>query len=163
MDYYLDTEFNGFGGDLISLALVREDGRGLYTLYAQEPPYTDWVKQNVLPYLYDFPAGVYPIEAKRSTGSSIGARERCPTTASCLQEFFKGDPSPHVISDWPDDIKYLCQELITGPGRMIEVPHITFEVLRVDAWPFIPEARQHNAYWDALALKAKAEEIKQKE
>lgn len=27
MKYFLDTEFDGFGGDLISLALVCEDGQ----------------------------------------------------------------------------------------------------------------------------------------
>jgi hypothetical protein len=65
-----------------------------------------------------------------------------------------------VISDWPDDIKYFCQELITGPGKMVDIPGITFEVVRVDAWPNkIPGALQHNAYWDAIALKMKCEQI----
>lgn len=30
MRYYLDTEFNGRGGQLLSLALVREDGESIY-------------------------------------------------------------------------------------------------------------------------------------
>jgi hypothetical protein len=37
---------------------------------------------------------------------------------------------------------------------MIDVAGLTMEVIRVDAWPNeIPNAIQHNAYWDAFALK----------
>ena len=38
MRYYLDTEFNGFGGALLSLALVPDDGEEFYvTLECAEP------------------------------------------------------------------------------------------------------------------------------
>lgn len=45
----------------------------------------------------------------------------------------------------------------TGPGTMIEVrPSIKFEMHRVDAYPTtLPGAIQHNAYWDAMALRHK--------
>gem|GEM_PF-4079500 len=33
--YFLDTEFNGFGGALISLALVSEAGPSLYLIYGE--------------------------------------------------------------------------------------------------------------------------------
>ncbi len=37
MRYYIDTEFNGTGGQLLSLALVREDGLSFYeVLHAHE-------------------------------------------------------------------------------------------------------------------------------
>lgn len=49
MRYFLDTEFNGFGGGLISLALVREDGLPFYAIMhpdympipTHEAPFTD--------------------------------------------------------------------------------------------------------------------------
>lgn len=145
MKYYLDCEFNGFKGDLLSMALIREDG---HTFYATRPILTrcdPWVVENVIPILYDMPCGP-------ETPGVIAFR--VPHFGPYLQKFFSGDDAPHVICDWPDDIKYLCQELITGPGEMVEVPAISFEVVRVDAYPSaLPAAVQHNAWWDAQALK----------
>lgn len=55
MKYYLDTEFNEDGCtiDLISLALVCEDGRELYVLNREAELHrvNDWVRENVLPQL----------------------------------------------------------------------------------------------------------------
>jgi hypothetical protein len=48
MNYFLGTEFNGFGGALISLALVREDGAEFYAATACANP-RSWVKENVIP------------------------------------------------------------------------------------------------------------------
>jgi hypothetical protein len=167
MKYYLDTEFDSFGGDLISMGLVREDGVGLYLLYPELPTYTDWVAENVVPVLCNVPAEVGLNLAnwsdQRDPSVNLGPEGyHMPTSANYLQQLFEGDKAPHVISDWPDDIKYFCQELITGPGTMIDIPGITFEVVRVDSWPNeIPGAIQHNAYWDALALKLKCEQVAQ--
>ena len=46
MRYYLDCEFDGFGGPLMSLALVREDGQGVnyvFPMAVADP----WVAANV--------------------------------------------------------------------------------------------------------------------
>ena len=43
MRYFLDTEFNGFGGELLSLALVREDGASIYLLYTVPGNIARWV------------------------------------------------------------------------------------------------------------------------
>ncbi len=153
MRYYLDTEFDGFGGDLMSLALVREDGPSLYAIcsaYAKD----DWVKANVVPILSDVPRdaeiqGWYDAREARGFKYHMWLGED-------VAEFMKGDPSPHIVADWPDDIRYLCGLLITGPGEMVNIPHLTFEVARVDAYPTtLPGAVQHNAWWDAMALRAK--------
>lgn len=160
MDYFLDTEFNSYGGKLISLGLVRQDGKGLYLVYPRLPTYTPWVNRNVMPHLFNLPAGVYPVEATWSDSMHRSLATVANATGPLLQEFFKDDPAPHVITDWPDDIKYFCEELIIGPGLMINIPRISFEVKRIDAWPFAMEgAQQHNAYWDALALKAKCDQL----
>ena len=37
---------------------------------------------------------------------------------------------------------------------MVNIPHLSFEVHRVDAYPTaLPGAVQHNAWWDAMALR----------
>jgi hypothetical protein len=74
-----------------------------------------------------------------------------------LKRYFSYDHGmPHVIVDWPDDIRYLCQSLITGPGTMVNVQRLVFDMIRVDAYPTtLPGAVQHNAWWDAMALKRK--------
>jgi hypothetical protein len=153
VNYYCDFEFNGFQGRPISLGLVREDGESLYLLYPKLFKYTKWVDENVLPHLHSTPDDV-AIYLTCSSASIVSTKY--PPVATFLEQFFAGDPNPHVITDWPDDIKYLTEELIVGPGKMINIPRISFEVMRVDAWPnTIPEAVQHNAYWDAVALKEK--------
>lgn len=61
--------------------------------------------------------------------------------------------SPTLFADWPDDIRYFCQALITAPGEMVNIPRLTFHIVRVDAYPTTLEgAVQHNALWDARAL-----------
>ena len=55
MKYFLDTEFNEDGRtiDLISIALVCEDGREFYAINrdAELHRVNDWVRKNVLPHL----------------------------------------------------------------------------------------------------------------
>lgn len=140
MKYYLDTEFDGFGGPLISLALVREDGYSLYLIY-RELALEKWVADNVLPILRSVPGKVYPLVVDHATG------------ARCIAEYFGGDV-PDIITDWPDDVRYLCHAIITGPGQMAKIDGLRFDIRRVDAYPStLSGAIQHNAWWDAMALR----------
>jgi hypothetical protein len=142
MKYYLDTEFNGFNGELISLALVREDGESLYLVNENinDMAFHPWVRDNVLPVINDSPC--LPI---------MGTLKTFPYY---LANFFKGDANPVIITDWPDDIKYMCQSVITKPGEMVAIPQLSFHMVRVDAYPTNLEgAIQHNAMWDAMALR----------
>jgi len=152
MRYFLDTEFDGPRGPLLSIALVREDGVSLYLIksaYAKD----EWVKENVLPVMYDHGMFEHEIQGWYNNRSEPGFKYyQC--LGEDIAEFLKNDPHPHVISDWPDDIRYMCDELVTGPGEMVNIPAITFEVRRVDAYPTtLPGAIQHNAWWDAMALR----------
>ena len=148
MKYYLDCEFNGKGGELISLALVREDGASLYAVSGCRDP-IDWVAENVLPKLEDCPVNSVHVGA---LGFTYGKE---------IAKFLGGDPEPVIIADWPDDIKYLCESLIDGSlywsvegGPMDDLPSLTFCAARVDAYPTKLEgAVQHNAWWDAMALR----------
>lgn len=146
MRYYIDTEFDGYRGPLISMALVREDGRSLYfvimeaELRAKDP----WVIANVLPILKDSPEPPWMCTLR-------GA-------ADILADFLEGDRAPCIVADWPDDIRHFCDVAHYAPGEMINVPGLRFEVRRVDAYPTtLPGAVQHNAWWDAAALREKVE------
>lgn len=141
MKYYLDTEFDGFGGKLLSLALVREDGPSVYFVFPTAVmAVTDpWVAENVVPILWDCPEG-----------SESSPKEAATTVA----QFLKSDINPVIITDWPADIRYFC-ELIEFPmGQMAPIASLKFELHRVDAYPSgLPGAVQHNAWWDAMALR----------
>jgi hypothetical protein len=140
--YYLDTEFNGFGGGLISLALVRQDGASLYLVYDLPHPIDSWVERHVLPKLMSVPASVQAVRV----GQVAGAR--------ALGAFLKGDPDPDVIADWPDDIRLFCGALMLGPGSTVLLERLTFEILRVEPYPTDLEGVvEHNAWWDAMALR----------
>lgn len=142
MKYYLDCEFDGMGGSLLSMAMVCEDGREMYYvntmgLYAKDP----WVAQNVLPIM----------DSDKAT--LVGGIDRL---SGHIGEFLAGDANPEIIADWPDDFTYFCPAVLTGPGTMIDVPTLTLRVIRVDAYPTELEgAVQHNALWDARALRHK--------
>lgn len=139
MRYFLDTEFNEFGGDLISLALVGENGGELYLSTDCAKPGA-WVKENVLPIVKC--AGADPIEiAPDQFGHAI-------------RMFLHDDKLPTIIADWPDDIKYFCQAIVTAPGQMVSIPRLQFQMIRIDAYPSdLQGAVQHNALWDARALR----------
>lgn len=140
MNFYLDTEFDGPGGALISLALVGEDGSEFYWAIGPDEGWVSdaWVKENVLPIL-----------------NVDGAR---PTIrhglSDALARYLVRADRAHVVADWPDDVAYFARALITGPGVRIDTPPLTFEVVRVDAYPTrLSGAVQHNALWDARALR----------
>lgn len=148
MIYTIDTEFDGFGGDLLSLALVREDGESLYLIYPQPKKYRDsWVAEHVAPILWSIPSPI-PGMVYEVKNTKEGARK--------LHSFLKDDNEIQIVADWPDDISYFCKSIITGPGLMIGLNSIVFELCRVDAYPTkLKGAIQHNAWWDAKALMEK--------
>ena len=147
MKYYLDTEFNGLGGDLISLALVGDNDKELYLSLTSclHKEADSWVAENVLKVL-NIPSAkanfIHPI--------NIG---------NYIANFLKGDTNPIIIADWPDDIAYFCKALLTGPGQMVDIKKLKFGLIRIDAYPTtLPNAVQHNALWDARALRHKCED-----
>src|SRR5215204_5037452 len=89
LDIVLDAEFNGFGGGLISIALVCEDGQEWYEVAEIPAEPHPFVAQHVLPVLRKEPIG----------------RDRF---AQSLAAFLVSVPEPVIIADWPDDIRCLC-------------------------------------------------------
>jgi hypothetical protein len=139
MRYFLDTEFNGFGGQLISLALVPEylSFPSLYLVAPCKDP-GPWVAENVIPILSAAKSKKVPLDR---FGKEIA-------------RFLSNESHPIIVADWPDDIRYFCECLITKPGEMVNIPSLTFQMIRVDAYPTtVVGAVRHNAYWDAMALR----------
>ena len=130
MRFFLDCEFNSMGGELISMALVADDGSWWYTAVPVGAIIDPWVAEHVIPVLDITPI---PYEFMQST----------------LEAFLSKFDTAHIVADWPDDIAYFSKALITGPGTRIDTPPLTMEVLRIDA----PSARPHNALWDARGIR----------
>lgn len=128
---YIDTEFNGFGGQLISLALVSESGEEFYeVLECNEVPHP-WVAEHVVPFLEKEPVDRGTFQNK-------------------LQHFLYGYRKIKIVADWPDDIKYFCESLIVSPGVAISHPPIEFVLDRTLS---SGESRvPHNALHDARAI-----------
>jgi hypothetical protein len=143
MRYFLDTEFNGFGGELISLALVPEHGdQEFYALLELPEALHPWVERHVVPYLNAVPQSV-----QHGTMSRLEA-------ANALVDYFTGDPQPVIVADWPDDIAYFCSLIITGPGDMVPIGSLTFEFVSSPGFSTAAISRvPHNALHDARALR----------
>lgn len=143
MLYCLDCEFNGFGGELISLALSGEAGE-LYLVRPEDELNAmdahDWVAEHVLPFL--------SLSDARPTVVPLAKFGRA------IQSFLASDPAPTVVADWPEDLMHLMQCLIIAPGQMVKIPDLTLRLLHASAYPSeITDAVQHNALWDARALR----------
>lgn len=148
MRYYLDTEFDG--KFLLSVGIISENGRTFYAVLDRDIVTTDWVTNNVLPILHDVPEGSINHYHKSLRPDKL---------PEALYDFLLGDEEIHFVTDWPTDVAFIANALITGPGTMIAIPRVAFEVVRVDAYPtIIFGAVQHNAFWDAVALRAKLAE-----
>ena len=127
---YIDTEFNGFNGRLISMALVAEDGNEFYEVLECRNP-VEWVAINVMPFLGKEPVDVHIFQSK-------------------LQQFLHQYKSIELIADWPEDIKHFCNALITGPGNCLNHPPITMSIQQdlSSSESKLP----HNALYDARAI-----------
>jgi hypothetical protein len=130
MRIWIDTEFNEFKGELISMALVDEEGNEWYESLGCENP-GPWVAEHVMPFI-----GIEPIWIRTFQARLVMA----------LVQY----DSVHIVADWPEDIAHFCNALIVGPGLRIDTPPLTMEVRRdLDAVSAIP----HNALEDAKAMR----------
>ena len=142
MRYFLDTEYNGWGGALLSLALVPEDGAELYLTLDWSGPLEPWVEKNVLPYL-DMVAA-----------SLVSPRMSRADAARTIAHYLAGDPEPLIVADWPEDIALFNALLVTGPGVMAEVPGLKFEFVPLTGFSTAANSKvPHNALHDARALR----------
>ncbi len=137
MRNFLDTEFNGFGGELISIALVPEDENiaPFYEAITCEKP-TAWVVANAIPVL----------QVTQKTRSEV---------ANLFSLYLTNDPDPLLVADWPEDIAHAANLLVTGPGRMKPIRTLRFELADPELFSAGSESETpHNALSDARHLRA---------
>lgn len=147
MRYFLDTEFNGFKGELLSIALAAEDGREIYIQLPRSPNdlLDPWVAKNVMPFM----AGTKDVMLKPSKPVQH------KTATMLLGMFLASDPNPLIIADWPEDLAHFSSLLILEPGKMFPLPQV--QMIYMDMPEFdsaVMSEVPHNALADARALRA---------
>jgi hypothetical protein len=140
MKLFLDTEFNGFGGQLISLALVPEnsDYPEFYKELEIHEAVHPWVKEHVIPSLI---TGLVPTTMEKFRKDLANYLNTISMSSGEELE---------IVADWPDDIRYMCESLISGPGTRYSMPNLTFRLdFNIDYVSEIP----HNALHDAKGIR----------
>jgi hypothetical protein len=136
MRFFLDTEFNGFGGKLMSMALVPENliTPEFYCEIEVKDQLDPWVQTNVAPHMFLVPVSYSEFQL-------------------ALSRYLLNIEYDEIIivADWPDDIRYFCEAMITGPGERIIMPtNIKFELdFSIKYESLVP----HNALHDARAIR----------
>ena len=130
---FLDTEFNGFGGELISMALVSEFDHEWYQVRKMTSAPEEWVSENVIPKLDKLPLESH--EFRASFHAFISRFDGCI-----------------VIADWPADFEHFCN-LLTGVGADagFSIP-LECSMLLIRGGEIYPD-NPHNALSDARALR----------
>ena len=150
MRYYIDCEFDGHNGPLLQMACVRENGVSMVCTVAVETVYDPWVIENVVPVKDAHEGFVDGITGEGIDLYEVGNAMRWPIDDAT-------DKHPVIIADSPVDIARFCKAISTGKDggwASVDYPSMTFEVHNVDSYPTDLEgAVQHNAYWDAMALR----------
>lgn len=140
---YLDTEFNGFGGALMSVALVPQDPAlaTFYAVVAISEPVDPWVAQHVVPNLWDEPLSRDLVSAD-------------------IAGYIRSFDTPVIIADWPTDFEHLLSLLITGPGSMQALPDLQMDFMNLHGFNTADHSRvPHNALEDARALRDHCESM----
>jgi hypothetical protein len=130
---FLDSEFNEFGGELISMALVDEKRDFWYQVAAIPEKPGAFVAEHVLPKLDKAPIGAEAFSLS-------------------LQTFLFHYPKCEIIADWPADFEHLCTAMsgmgMRGGWRLpIEC------TMRLVVTPELHPVSPHNALSDAFALR----------
>ena len=143
MRYFLDTEYNGFGGQLLSLALVPEDGsEEFYVTLECDSPLDPWVERHVVPYLDMVPD---PLQ---------GPRLPRRAAAEALANWLAPDEAPDIVADWPEDLAQFAMLLVTGPGLMLPVPPLSLHFVPLHGFSTAANSVvPHNALHDARSLR----------
>lgn len=133
MKLFLDCEFNGFGGELISMALVDENEKYFYEVLPCMNP-TSWLFNNVIPIL-----NKQAIDLKKFKKN--------------LFNFLNHYETIHIVADWPEDFSLFLTTLMLQQGVCMTTPKLTMELWESDTNLTIDSEIPHNALQDAFALK----------
>lgn len=107
MNIYLDTEYSGFGGEPISMALVAECGEEWNCVLPRPEP-VKRVKQHVMPVVNKRVSSRDPQVARHRLSMSLGR---------WLRQF----SHVHITADYPADFQLFCQALLLGRGCVLSM------------------------------------------
>lgn len=137
MKLYLDCEFNGFGGDLLSMALVAEDGREWYGVLPEPWVWNEWVFDNVFPV----------IDAVEPTIKAQSEEEFRVSLFNFLSQFDR----PTIVVDWYADLVHFFNAF-AGRDHTQSVHYPCTAEIVVDVPGYAP-LHPHNALSDARAIR----------
>jgi hypothetical protein len=129
--YFLDCEFNGFGGELMSMALVSEADDEFYEVLEIDGEYEPWVAENVVPYLGK--PSVFMEEFR-----------------SKLFAFLRVHSDVEIVCDWPADALYLMFVMMGADHTETQMIPMTIKMVDLGE---LKSAIPHNALWDARAIR----------
>ncbi|HJP68875.1 MAG TPA: hypothetical protein VJ846_08245 [Sphingomicrobium sp.] len=155
MRYFLDTEYNGWGGELLSLALVPDDrGEEFYITLDWQGSVQPWVQENVVPYLDMVPDAMLSPRLTSQDAARELSHWLMHEHEAQLLAHLHSSPEIEILADWPEDISHICSLLMVGPGVSVDVPPITFRLLRIPGFSTAANSKvPHNALHDARALR----------
>ena len=129
MTLYLDCEFNGFHGELISLALASTTGKHWYNARELPKSIDPWVKEHVVPFIFRQPVDDHFFKQS-------------------LWEYLRTHQDEDIIADWPEDFGHLMHWLVEPNGIM---PNLELHMNLIRSGELKPDI-PHNALSDAIAL-----------
>lgn len=129
---YIDCEFNGFAGQLISMAMVTDDGREWYEVLPLPRVVDPWVAMHVIPIL-----GKESISQEEFRAS--------------FWRFLMQVERPEIIADWYADLVHFLS-MFAGRRHDESVNYPCSLTLR-GVPRYVPEI-PHNALSDARAIRA---------
>lgn len=132
---YIDCEFNGWMGELLSFAMVADDGREFYAVLPEPRIWDKWCFENVLPVLNKAPVESYA------------------DFRLAFLEFLRGFDTPTIVADWPADILHFCKVMLGDNHTQSVMRACHIEMIACDYQSAIP----HNALEDARAIKVAIE------
>lgn len=136
MRYYVDCEFNGTGGQLLSIGIVRQDGVSFYAVLPLYQIPDPWVAVHVLPWLSRAPEETALVSAR-------------------LAAWLAQDSGLHTfVADWPEDLQHLMSLMIKE--KLKRYPPRVFRCFLLELTNFVSSEQSsvpHNAMEDALALR----------
>lgn len=138
---YLDCEFNGFGGELISIALVDGSDLAFYGGALRLDPTNEWVRDNVLPVLDKSFLPFQPI-ALHNLAIQVCAWMSAASQGGWVE----------VVADHPADFRHLFAllDIWSAQHGHITLP-FQLSALLVHSGE-LASAVPHNALEDAMAL-----------
>lgn len=136
MNLYLDTEFDGHGGALLSLALAADDGSHWYGVF-NAICLNEWTREHVEPLFYKLKPTVQGDES---------------VLRFSLKEYLKSREGCAIWADWPADFEHLMHAMCGGHyGESFMIP-CTMQLIVTPVGEPKPET-PHNALSDAIALR----------